>query len=158
TAYILYAVALLLIPCISSLPMLLFPVVLFGIAQGLNIPSVQTMLATLAPLEYRASFMAVNGMVLRLGQTLGPLLMGMFFVLWGIDGAFFAGVGCAFFMLAALVVVLNKSARFQHSTGKNMKKLFLKTAFFFYRHLFSAICLPVYCSPTLPCLKYSCLA
>ncbi|MCI5141600.1 MAG: MFS transporter, partial [Candidatus Electrothrix sp. ATG1] len=110
TAYILYAVALLLIPCISSLPMLLFPVVLFGIAQGLNIPSVQTMLATLAPLEYRASFMAVNGMVLRLGQTLGPLLMGMFFVLWGIDGAFFAGVGCAFFMLAALVVVLNKSA------------------------------------------------
>ncbi|MCI5212268.1 MAG: MFS transporter, partial [Candidatus Electrothrix sp. ATG2] len=56
-------------------------------------------------------FMAVNSMILRLGQTLGPLLMGMFFVLWGIDGAFFAGVGCALFMLAALVVVLKNPGR-----------------------------------------------
>ncbi|MCI5121886.1 MAG: MFS transporter, partial [Candidatus Electrothrix sp. AUS4] len=79
-----------------------------GVAQGLNIPTVQTMLAGLAPLEYRASFMAVNGTVLRLGQTLGPLLMGIFFALWGIKGAFLAGVGCALFMLAILMLMLKE--------------------------------------------------
>ncbi len=105
-AYILYAVALSLIPFMPNIPVLLFPVFLFGVAQGLNIPSVQTMLTALAPLEYRASFMAVNGTILRLGQTLGPLLMGIFFMLWGIDGAFFAGVGFALFMLAILGLLL----------------------------------------------------
>jgi MFS family permease len=106
TAYILYAVSLSLIPFVPNIPALLFPVFLFGIAQGLNIPSVQTMLAALAPLEYRASFMAVNSTILRLGQTLGPLLMGIFFMLWGTDGAFYAGGGCALFMLAALGLLL----------------------------------------------------
>ncbi len=105
-AYILYAVALALIPFVPNIPVLLFPVLLFGVAQGLNIPSVQTMLAVLAPLEYRASFMAVNGTILRLGQTLGPLLMGIFFMLWGTDGAFFAGVGFALLMLAILGLLL----------------------------------------------------
>lgn len=105
-AYILYAVALVLIPFAPNIPVLLFPVVLFGIAQGLNIPTVQTMLAGLAPLEYRASFMAVNGMILRLGQTLGPICMGIFFVLRGTDGAFLAGVGCALFMLVIFALVL----------------------------------------------------
>ena len=105
-AYVLYAVALFLVPFVPNIPLLLFPVFLFGVAQGLNIPSVQTMLVALAPLEYRASFMAVNGTILRLGQTLGPLLMGIFFMLWGTDGAFFAGVGCALFMLATLGLLL----------------------------------------------------
>jgi len=105
-AYFLYAVSLSMIPFAPNLPVLLIPVFLFGVAQGLNIPSVQTMLAALAPLEYRASFMAVNGTILRLGQTLGPLLMGIFFMLWGTDGAFYAGVGCALFMLATLGLLL----------------------------------------------------
>ncbi|XCN72648.1 MAG: MFS transporter [Candidatus Electrothrix aestuarii] len=110
-AYTLYAVALALIPFVPSIPVLLFPVVLFGIAQGLNIPTVQTMLTGLAPLEYRASFMAVNGMVLRLGQTLGPICMGIFFVLWGTDGAFLAGVGCALFMLIIFALLLKSPGR-----------------------------------------------
>lgn len=106
-AYILYAAALLLIPFAPNIPVLLFPVMLFGIASGLNIPSVQTMLAGLAPLEYRASFMAFNSMILRTGQTVGPLLTGIFFTLWGINGAFFAGAGCAICMVAVLILLLS---------------------------------------------------
>lgn len=105
-AYILYAVSLFLIPFVPNIPLLLFPVFLFGVAQGLNIPGVQTMLAALAPLEYRASFMAVNSTILRLGQTIGPLLTGISFMLWGTDGAFYTGVGCALFMLAILGLLL----------------------------------------------------
>ena len=105
-AYVLYAAALLLIPFAPNIPVLLLPVVLFGTASGLNIPNVQAMLVGLAPLEYRASFMAFNSMILRTGQTAGPLLTGIFFTLWGINGAFFAGAGCALFMVAALMLLL----------------------------------------------------
>ena len=68
----------------------------------MNIPSIQACLAEFAPMEYRAAFMSVNGMVLRLGQTLGPVLMGMLFTVWGIEGAFFAG---AAFSFAALLIM-----------------------------------------------------
>ncbi|WP_339132605.1 MAG: MFS transporter [Candidatus Electrothrix sp. GW3-4] len=111
TAYIFYSVALFLLPLVPNLPLLFFPLVLFGMGQGLNIPTVQTMLAGLAPLEYRASFMAVNSMILRMGQTLGPLLMGIFFMLWGTDGAFYAGASCALVMLTVFVLVLKDPVR-----------------------------------------------
>jgi hypothetical protein len=32
--------------------------------------------------------------------------MGIFFLLWGTDGAFYAGAGCALFMLAILALLL----------------------------------------------------
>ncbi len=95
-AYILYGLALVIYPFVPNLWLLLIPTVIFGIAHGMNIPSIQTLLAELAPMEYRAAFMSVNGMVLRLGQTLGPVLMGMIFAVWGIEGAFFAGAGFSF--------------------------------------------------------------
>jgi predicted MFS family arabinose efflux permease len=101
--YLLYALALAIVPFVSKLPLLLVPTVIFGIAQGINIPSVQTLLAGWAPAEHRAAFMSLNGMVLRLGQTLGPLVTGAVFEIWGIGGAFFAGAG---FSLAMFVVVL----------------------------------------------------
>jgi MFS transporter, ACDE family, multidrug resistance protein len=57
----------------------------------------------MAPIEYRAAFMSINGMVLRLGQTLGPVFMGLTFTVWGIQGAFLAGAG---FSVAAFVLLL----------------------------------------------------
>jgi len=87
-AFIAYALAALSMSYMPSLWMFFFPVLLFGIGQGLNIPSIQSLLAGLAPMEQRGAFMAVNGMVLRMGQTIAPLLMGLIFGLWGIDFVF----------------------------------------------------------------------
>jgi len=101
--YLLYALALVIVPFVPSLWLLLIPTVIFGIAHGINIPSLLTLLAGSAPAEHRAAFMSLNGMVLRLGQTLGPLVTGAVFGLWGIGGAFFAGAG---FSLAMFVLVL----------------------------------------------------
>jgi ACDE family multidrug resistance protein len=101
-AYVLYGLALVLYPFVHIIWLLLIPSVIFGIAHGMNIPSIQTLLAELAPMEYRAAFMSVNGMVLRLGQTLGPVLMGVIFAVWGTEGAFFAGAGFSF---AALLIM-----------------------------------------------------
>lgn len=77
TSFCLYALALCAIPFISSLWWLTFPIVVYGLAQGLNIPVVSTMLTGQAPDEQRAAIMAANAILLRLGQNVGPALFGI---------------------------------------------------------------------------------
>jgi len=90
-SFILYALALLIIPFIPRLGLFLIPILIFGIAHGINVPVIQSLLAELAPKKYRATFMSVSGMTFRVGQTLGPLLMGVVISVWGIGGAFYIG-------------------------------------------------------------------
>jgi len=92
-SFILYALALFIIPLISQPWLFFIPIIIFGIAHGMNIPVIQALFAEAAPLKYRATFMSVSGMTFRIGQTLGPLLMGMVISIWGIGGAFYAGAG-----------------------------------------------------------------
>ena len=101
-----YAAALLMIPLTPSLWALGIAVILFGVAQGLSIPNLQTLLAGLAPIEHRGAFMSVNGMILRLGQTVGPPLTGLVFSVWGIDSTFYAAsiVAAAMFVLTTTVI------------------------------------------------------
>ena len=106
-AFIIYGISLLIIPFISNLWLLVFPLVLFGIAQGLNIPSLQTMLTNLAPAENRAAFMSINGMVLRLGQTLGPILMGLAFIISGLSGVYIIGAIFAFMMFFLIIMIIS---------------------------------------------------
>lgn len=105
-AFVIYAIALFIIPFVPNLWLFLIPTIIFGVAQGVNVPSIQTLLAEFAPLEYRAAFMSINGMVIRVGQTLGPLLMGASFLIWGFEGTFFvsAGLSIAMFILALAVL------------------------------------------------------
>ena len=102
-SFALYALALIIFPFISKLWLLLIPTVIFGIAHGINFPTVHSLLAGFVPLEHRAAFMSINGMVLRLGQTAGPILMGAVFLFWGMSGTFYAGAilsaGMAFLLL-----------------------------------------------------------
>jgi len=98
-SYLFYIISLAMIPYLEKESFMLIPAMFFGMAQGINIPNVQTMLVSLAPMKYRAAFMSLNGMVLRLGQTLGPLVAGLFFALGGIQLAFIGGVLVAVLML-----------------------------------------------------------
>jgi sugar phosphate permease len=95
-----------MIPLAPKLWVLAIPVLLLGVAQGLSIPNLQTLLAGLAPLEHRGAFMSINGMILRLGQTVGPPLMGTAFGLWGIDSTFYAAaaIAVAMFLLTAALI------------------------------------------------------
>ena len=90
-SFIFYALALLIISLISQLWLFFIPVIIFGIAHGMSIPVIQTLFAEAAPLKYRATFMSVSGMTFRVGQTLGPFLMGLVIGVWGISGVFYAG-------------------------------------------------------------------
>ena len=102
----LFGVSVGLIPWMPSLWMMLVPAVMWGIAQGINTPTLQTMLVGLAPIEYRAAFMSVNGMILRVGQTLGPLVIGALYVAWGYRGAFLGGTAIVAVMLVIFITMV----------------------------------------------------
>jgi MFS family permease len=113
--FILYAVSLVLFAIVTRAWMVMLPLGLFGAGNGLIIPTTQGMLTRLSPMQYRAAFMAANGMTLRIGQTIGPIMMGFFFGLAGLKGAFLAGVGVALLMLVLVGTMITKSAGRENS-------------------------------------------
>lgn len=112
-AFILYFIITVLVPNIHNLYLLILPVLLFGIAQALNIPSLQTVLANFAPDQQRGVFMSINGMVLRIGQTLGPLVIGFGFAINNIKGAYY---------LAALVALIGLFILFGMLSNNSINK------------------------------------
>ncbi|TCJ15585.1 MFS transporter [Rubrobacter taiwanensis] len=98
-SFALYALVLIMVPNIPALPLLLVATALYGIAQGINIPNIMVLLSGVAPAENRGAFMALNGMVLRFGQTVGPVFMGAAAAGLGLAGAFYAAAGLALIML-----------------------------------------------------------
>ncbi len=102
TAQLCYIASLVLMPLVSAFWMLLVPIFFYGLGQGLNIPNLQAELAKSAPKELRASVMAANGMLLRTGQTIAPLLFTTLIDANGVEWGFHAGVvlACVLFILA----------------------------------------------------------
>ncbi|MBU1248036.1 MAG: MFS transporter [Proteobacteria bacterium] len=98
-AFCCYAISMIFIPLMPGQWWVILPVLFFGLGQGLNIPTLMTVLTALAPMEQRAAFMAANGMILRLSQTVAPMLMALFYVAFGIQAVFWAGAGAAGLML-----------------------------------------------------------
>lgn len=105
-AYLIYALALITIPLSPSVWVLLVPAVMYGVAQGINIPSFITLLTNSAPMEYRAGFLSINWTVLKFGQTIGPVLMGLILGIWGIGSVFFAGAVFAIFMFLVVILLI----------------------------------------------------
>lgn len=109
-SFILYALALLIIPIVPNVWLLFIPVLLIGAAQGIAIPSIQALLAGLSAQESRAGFMAVNSTVQSWGQTLGPFLGGTIDALLGTQAVFYtsAGVSLGSFVLFSLLLTTRK--------------------------------------------------
>lgn len=102
-AFSLYAIATFFMLFIHNIWLLSLPVILFGIAQGINVPNILSLISGFAPAAYRAAFMSLNGMVLRLGQTLGPVLMGLLYGVWKLSGVFLGG---AFLALVTVIMII----------------------------------------------------
>lgn len=111
-SFVLYGLVFVMIPLMPSLWLMVPVTILLGAAEGLYWPSNHVLLGTLAPMEHRAGFMALNDMVNKLGQTVGPLLMGGAYGLWGAPGAFSAAAALSFltFLMTALLLVAPKDA------------------------------------------------
>ncbi len=87
------------LPFIENIWLFSLPIIVFGFAQGINIPSVLNLLTHQAPTEYRAAFLSVNWTVLRSGQATGPFLLGIVYSIAGLTGTFWVSA------LAAVVFV-----------------------------------------------------
>ena len=69
-------------------------------------PSISALLAGLAPMEHRAIFMSLNGMLIRLGQTLGPMIMAGFFAIAGLGAVYLAGTGLSLIMFVLIAFLI----------------------------------------------------
>jgi MFS family permease len=105
-AFVLYVVALSAIPLMPALPFLLIPTLIFGIAQGINLPNVFSLLAGSTSSGSRGALLALNGMGLRLGQTIGPLVMGVSVTALGVTGGYYAAAGLAATMFVVALAAL----------------------------------------------------
>jgi ACDE family multidrug resistance protein len=99
-----YALSMILVPFMSNLWFLLIPAILSGMANGATLPSIQTSVAEIAPLEYRGAIMSLNNMMLRLGQTLGPPVIGIAYVYGGINATFFAAAGISIIVPVVAII------------------------------------------------------
>lgn len=81
-------------------------VVVFGFGHGLMVPSVQNLLVGFTTIKERAAFMSFNSMVLRIGQTIGPLLVGFFYTLGNLQGSFISGAAVALMMFAVIAIMV----------------------------------------------------
>ncbi|MBE0447559.1 MAG: MFS transporter [Actinobacteria bacterium] len=86
--FFLYSIALFLIPFIKSLPMLTLPLILFGIGHGLNMPSLQVIATELAPTQYRGALVSMFGVTMKVGQTIGPPLLGIVLAMSDLQAVF----------------------------------------------------------------------
>ena len=101
-ASILYGAGLLVIPFVPKMWLYIIPLAAYGIAHGVNIPCIQSLVARYAPKENRAVFMSINSVVLRMGQAVGPMIMGCFYGYWGVDSVFYSGtIFCLVILLLA---------------------------------------------------------
>jgi len=84
-------------------------VIVFGFGHGLLVPSIQNLLVGFASIKERAAFMSVNSMVLRIGQTIGPLLIGVFYAIGSLRATFIAGAVVAMMMFGAIAGMVRVS-------------------------------------------------
>ncbi len=105
-AFLLYAAGLVAASLVPVLPLLLVSVALLGVANGINIPNIFSLLNEVAPSDNRGAFLSVNGMVLRLGQTIGPIFMATLAVPIGLTGAYLAAAGLALVTFVFTITII----------------------------------------------------
>ena len=105
-SFVLYAAALALVAFVPYWWLLFVPTVIFGVAQSLNLPNVFSLLNEATPDENRGAFLALNSTILRLGQTLGPVLMAVIAAPLGLAGAYLVAgaLAAAIFVLALALI------------------------------------------------------
>lgn len=74
--FLCFFVALLILPNVSQI-LIILPIILFGAAFGATLPGMQFWMLKITPPEKRASNTAFYRAISQLGQTSGPILMGI---------------------------------------------------------------------------------
>jgi MFS family permease len=75
--FVMFGVTFFLILAADSGNALFLPIIIFGGAMGMTIPLLQNIVTQLSPMEYRGLMSSMLGTLIRLGQTLGPMLLAL---------------------------------------------------------------------------------
>ena len=110
-AFAMMSFPMMAIPFMPSLWLIAMWIAMIGAAMSVGLAIIQAQLAEMAQLEQRAAVMAINGMMFRLGQTVGPVTMGVFLALAGME-AVFVGAGLIGILTGFLLAV------FMHRDGE----------------------------------------
>lgn len=111
-SFLLSAATLWLIPRTPTLGWLVLATIGFGAAQGTSITATLALLTELAPGSQRATVLAVNATAIRLGQTIGPAVMGVVLGWRGLNGVFVAGAALALVMfIVAAGLLIGRAGR-----------------------------------------------
>ena len=102
----LYMISMIIVAFAREWWQLVIPLITFGMGHGIMIPAIQTQLVGFAPLTERAGFMSINSMVLRLGQTVGPVFIALFYAAGGTGAAFLGGAFVALVMLVVSMTLI----------------------------------------------------
>jgi MFS family permease len=103
-ASICWIAGFLLIGLTSSIAVVALGAMLYGLADGALIPSLQDTASRLAPDHQRASILATWTGFARAGQASGPLIAGVVLAAGGSTWAVLTGVGCGLAMLAVFAL------------------------------------------------------
>ncbi|MEL7834218.1 MFS transporter [Fodinibius sp. Rm-B-1B1-1] len=107
-AAILYLGVFISLPFIENIWLFALPIIVFGFAQGINIPSILNLLTHQAPKEYRAAFLSVNWTVIRSGQAIGPFILGLVYAAVGLHGTFWASAIAALCFIGVAGLLIKK--------------------------------------------------
>lgn len=105
TATVTFTVSAFVIGVAPSLLLLLLGGLVYGLGEGVSIPTLQDLVAGAAPVASRGAVVAAWVGAARLGQTTGPLLAGLAMSTLGQGGTFVAGAAIAACMVVAQLVV-----------------------------------------------------
>ncbi len=94
-AYLTYTGAFYLFQSSEQLWVVLLACAWLGLGHGLAVPSIMALHTRLAPEGMTASYLTLNSLVFRLGQTLGPLLMAAVYSFYSLDTVFVVAAALA---------------------------------------------------------------
>ncbi len=103
---LLYLIAMMIMTYAATWGIIIVAIIFFGMGHGMVIPNVLTMVVGYASIKERAAFMSINSMVLRVGQTLGPVVIGILYNLGGLNAAFLGGAGTALAMIIIIFTMI----------------------------------------------------
>ena len=115
--FVMFGATFILILTATSGNALFLPIFIFGGAMGMTIPLLQNIVTQLSPMEYRGLMSAMLGTLIRLGQTLGPMLLAMVLYFGPLRLIFWLCGGLSIIIAAAIFVF--GEALSGNSDGKN---------------------------------------
>lgn len=113
-AFILCAAGAIIVPFMPSLSLLAVPSVMVNFAVGIVLPCAQSSVSQKAPPEYRAAVMSINSTVIRIGQTLGPMVMTLAYVSGGYT-AIYSSAAFLAFLVPVATVTFSKIEKYRES-------------------------------------------